>query len=226
MDSPPSSETPTSDGGDMKSGAQRLRLVETPAEPPSRDEASPSAPELDSDASRALDYVISRFDAFIRRSARRRGLQGSDVDEVVQELRLRMWKSLGTAELIRRAKASYIYRAAISASIDIIRRRRARKVDAVSIDDYVEMMPDPHRSADARLEGQEIAAAVHRAVSLLAESRRAVVRMYLAGYDREEIADLLGWTEAKTRNLLYRGLGDLRKTLESWGIHASKEQSQ
>jgi RNA polymerase sigma-70 factor (ECF subfamily) len=59
---------------------------------------------------------------------------------------------------------------------------------------------------------------VHRAVGLLSESRRAVVRMHLAGYERHEIADLLGWTEPKTRNLLYRGLSDLRQILESWGI--------
>jgi RNA polymerase sigma-70 factor (ECF subfamily) len=210
----------------MKSSAQRLRLVDEPVDAGRREEELDSGPELDGDASRALEHVISRFDAFIRRSARRRGLQGSDVDEVVQELRLRMWKSLGTAELIRRAKASYIYRTAISASIDIIRRRRARKADAASIDDCGEMMADPHRSAEAQLEGDEVSAAVHRAVSLLAESRRAVVRMYLAGYDREEISDLLGWTEAKTRNLLYRGLADLRKTLESWGIRGSGESTQ
>jgi RNA polymerase sigma-70 factor (ECF subfamily) len=42
--------------------------------------------------------------------------------------------------------------------------------------------------------------------------------MYLAGYSREEIADFLGWSEAKTRNLLYRGLADLRNRLTEWGI--------
>ena len=104
----------------------------------------------DNDASRALEHVVNRFDAFIRRSARRHGLDGADVDEVVQELRLRMWKSLGTAELIRRAKASYIYRAAISASIDIIRRRRARRFEATSLDDSIaERAADPRRRADA-----------------------------------------------------------------------------
>jgi RNA polymerase sigma-70 factor (ECF subfamily) len=62
---------------------------------------------------------------------------------------------------------------------------------------------------------------------MLAESRRAVVRMHLAGYERHEIGDLLGWTEAKTRNLLYRGLADLREILESWGIGpASAERSK
>jgi len=43
--------------------------------------------------------------------------------------------------------------------------------------------------------------------------------MHLAGYEREEIAALLGWTEAKTRNLLYRGLAELREVLTGRGIH-------
>lgn len=48
--------------------------------------------------------------------------------------------------------------------------------------------------------------------------------MYLAGYGREEIADLMGWTEAKTRNLLYRGLGDLRERLTQMGIGPEADQ--
>jgi DNA-directed RNA polymerase specialized sigma24 family protein len=42
--------------------------------------------------------------------------------------------------------------------------------------------------------------------------------MHLQGYPREEIAELMGWTEAKTRNLLYRGLADLRDRLTEQGI--------
>jgi len=205
----------------MTQNPQRLRLIDdTPLEgvagqrAPIGEETQP-----DGDASRALEHVVNRFDAFIRRSARRHGLEGPDVDDVVQELRLRMWKSLGTAELIRRAKASYIYRAAISASIDIIRRRRTRRFEAASIDDGVsERVTDPQSRADAALDEDELTNAVHRAIGLLAESRRAVVRMHLAGYERHEIAELLGWSEAKTRNLLYRGLADLREVLDSWGI--------
>ena len=30
-----------------------------------------------------------------------------------------------------------------------------------------------------------------------------------------EIAEIMGWTEAKARNLVYRGLGDLRARLSS-----------
>ena len=223
----------------MTPNVPHLRLVdEQRAARPDAEEApvpgassSPGEPESrvapDDDASRALEHVVSRFDAFIRRSARRHGLSGADVDEVVQELRLRMWRSLGTAELIRRAKASYIYRTAISASIDIIRRRRTRRFEAASDDSVAEIAPDTRRRADSRLDEHELADAVHRAIAMLAESRRAVVRMHLAGYERHEIADLLGWTEAKTRNLLYRGLADLREILESWGIGpASVERSK
>jgi RNA polymerase sigma factor (sigma-70 family) len=204
----------------MTTHPQRLRLID---ERPSGGERAGQGPheptQPDTDASRALENVVGRFDALIRRAARRHGLAGDEVDEAVQDLRLRIWKSLGTAELIRRANPSYVYRAAISAAIDIIRRRRARRFDAAAMGrDVTDDLPDPRQSTDGRLEASELSAAVHRAMALLAESRRAVVRMHLAGYDRDEIAELLGWSEAKTRNLLYRGLGDLRQILESWGI--------
>ena len=196
----------------------RLRVVDSRATP--RD-AETEATQPEPEASRALEHIVARFDAFIRRSAHRHGLTGSDADEVVQDLRVRMWKSLGTADMIRRAKASYIYRTAVSASLDIIRRRRARKAESVDLDETV---ADQRRRSDERLEGDDVAKAVHRALNMLVESRRAVVRMHLAGYDRFEIAELLGWTEPRTRNLLYRGLADLREILTSWGIGPERAQ--
>ena len=68
------------------------------------------------------------------------------------------------------------------------------------------------------LAATEMGRAVNAAVDTIPASRRPVVRMYLMGYPREEIAALMGWTEAKTRNLLYRGLADLRQALTARGI--------
>jgi RNA polymerase sigma-70 factor (ECF subfamily) len=68
------------------------------------------------------------------------------------------------------------------------------------------------------MEEAELQESIGRAVELLIPARRSVVKMYLSGYAREEIADLLGWTEPKTRNLLYRGLADLRDELTRMGI--------
>ena len=77
-----------------------------------------------------------------------------------------------------------------------------------------EPTPGPHEE----LEGSEVAAQVAQAIETIPASRRPVVRMYLTGHPREEIAELMGWTEGKTRNLLYRGLADLRERLTEMGV--------
>lgn len=173
----------------------------------------------DGEVSRALGDLIDRFDAFIRRTASRHGLTGAEIDDVVQDLRVRIWKAFGTSELIRRARAAYVYRAAVSASLDIVRRRRTIASQALSFDgDHAPRVEARGAGASERLDASDLSRAVHESLAMIQESRRAVVRMYLAGYDRFEIADLMGWTEAKARNLLYRGLEDLREVLRSRGI--------
>ena len=42
--------------------------------------------------------------------------------------------------------------------------------------------------------------------------------MHLAGHPREEIAQLLGWSEAKTPEPAYRGMDDLRERLKGLGV--------
>ena len=50
------------------------------------------------------------------------------------------------------------------------------------------------------------------------------MRLGLQGYDRFEIAHLKGWSVARTRNLLYRGLADLRALLTAQGISPVRAQ--
>lgn len=169
--------------------------------------------------SAALESVVRRFGGFMRRTAHRHALGEAEIEEVVQDTRIRLWKALGTAASIEGAPASYVCRTVTSAALDFIRRRRARREE--SLDDERRPLgdvPESRDGADAVLREDDARRAVVRALELLVESRRAVVRMYLAGYEREEIAELLGWSEAKTRNLLYRGLADMRGSLESWGF--------
>jgi RNA polymerase sigma factor (sigma-70 family) len=167
----------------------------------------------------ALDAVLARFAARVKYIGVQHGLQGSDVDDLVQEVRLRLWKALESGEKILSAPASYIHRTAVSGALDVLRRRRARRETPVRLSrpsGLAIMGESP--SADRRLEQVELQERVGQAVELLIPARRSVVKMYLAGYGREEIADLLGWSEPKTRNLLYRGLADLRETLTEMGI--------
>ena len=106
----------------------------------------------------------------------------------------------------------------MSATIDLLRRRRARGAErTVTLDDVEEPASDASDPARS-VEESELAALLAQAIEAITPSRRPVVRMHLAGYSREEVAALMGWSEAKTRNLLYRGLADLRERLAEIGI--------
>lgn len=166
-----------------------------------------------------LESLVERFSRMLLAVGRRRGLRGAELDELRQDVRIRLWRALESGERMESVRASYVYRTAMSAALDMIRRRRAGTTleladDAPADAEAVAVAPDGPAAVDAG----ELAARIEDAVGQLAEPRDVVVRLYLSGYAREEIADLLGWTEAKTRNLLYRGLADLRGLLSAAGI--------
>ena len=169
------------------------------------------------DTSAALELVVERFTGFIHQTAGRHGLSPDEQDSAVQEVRIRLWKALETSENIRSAPASYVYRTTVSAVMDFIRRRRARREEALETTP-IEPTARPSDETDARVRAVDVENAVERALGTLPDARQAVVRLHLAGYDRFEIADLLGWTEAKTRNHLYRSLELMRMHLKREGL--------
>lgn len=161
--------------------------------------------------SRALEALVRRSRTAVRGVGARHGLGEAEIDELFQDVRIRLWKARdGDSKGLVDLSPSYVYRTAVSAALDMIRRRR-REGAHKRLDD---MIPGSARvRPDHALEEDALARRLEGAILQLHARRRPVVRMYLAGYSREEIADLLGWTEAKTRNLLYRGLANLRGLL-------------
>ena len=170
----------------------------------------------------ALERVLEKFGGVVRRVCWRYRFSGSDVDELMQEVRIRLWHAHGAGEradeTLAAIPASYLHRTALSAAVDLLRRRRARRADVtVSFDDEPEVVtatPGP----DAAFAESELAQQVERAVQSIQPSRRPVVRMHLMGHSREEIARTLGWSDSKVRNLLYRGLADVRERLLAEGV--------
>ena len=170
-----------------------------------------------------IEALVSRFAVMVRSVGVRHGLPEGDLDEVLQEVRIRIWRADPGGEQIGQLGASYVYRTAVTAALDLLRRRRRHHSDHTDpVDQYVELLPARQRVC-REVEGVELSARIMDAVDALHPSRRVPVRMYLGGYDREEIAGLMGWTEAKTRNLLYRGLADLRQRLTAMGITPDAE---
>jgi len=169
--------------------------------------ADPHAP------SSALEALLLRYGNLVRWAGRSSHLDEADIDEVLQDVRVRLWRARPSEAKLAATPASYVYRTAMSAAVDLVRRRRGR-TEELADDKAI----DPRADAGAEVAAADAAALIHQAVDQLSGSRRPVVRMYLAGYDRHEIARLLGWSEAKARNLLYRGLEDLRAELQALGV--------
>ena len=78
-----------------------------------------------------LESLVMRFARFAGRIAHDRGLHQEDLDELLQELRVRFWRA--RKDGLRDLSAGYVRRAAISAALDIIRRRRVDR--NVSLED-------------------------------------------------------------------------------------------
>ena len=169
-------------------------------------------------ASAALDALIARCADKVRMVGRAHGLDPAAVDEVFQEVRIRVWTAIGSSERIAGLPASYVYQSAASAALDLVRRRQARRHDRTEPLEHAVDRGDVALQSSEQHEARELGDLIEAALADLAASRRGVVRMYLDGYGSGEIADLLGWTEAKARNLVYRGLADLRDALGRRGV--------
>jgi RNA polymerase sigma-70 factor (ECF subfamily) len=180
--------------------------------------------EDDQDARARFAALVEQYgrllhDAVVRACPTRLGVQA---DEVEQDARLRLWKALESEREIRDL-ASYIYRVAATATIDAIRRLKARRE---------EHLPDAEHADGPAGEGpQRVAAGGEQAVgrALLLEKvervlagldprRSQLVRLHVQGFTTAEMGRLTGSTEAAARNLLHRALKELRERLRDEGI--------
>lgn len=155
-----------------------------------------------------IEALVVEWAQVIRTAARRYGLSHADLDEVRQDVRLRLWHVL---ERIgdREVNASYGYRAASSAAIDLVRRHRNSRGSTGA--SGVEAIAGP--AGDETL----MATRLREALAVVPESRRAAVRLHLNGHSLADVARVLHWTPAQARNQVYRGLADLKRALQGAG---------
>jgi len=187
----------------------------------------PMAARTRSEIDERFERLMDRYAALLRsivaqHCPRDLGIEAIDIE---QEARVRLWRAL-TREKELTDPASYIYRVAVTTAIDAVRRVVARREDQlrteVSKDEertkVVNLPADPAHGPDAVTARRELMDRIAATVRSLAENRRRAVELHLQGLSLAEIAELLGWTEPKARNLVYRGLDELRDALRREGI--------
>jgi RNA polymerase sigma-70 factor (ECF subfamily) len=189
--------------------------------------AGPPENRIGSETESRFNSLLDTYGELLRRAIMRvcpkdLGLQFNDIE---QEARIRLWRAV-TSEREIRNPGSYIYRIAVSATINAIQQVKARREeqlspaeDAGAGPDWIESRAaDPGESPEALAVRSELIDKVEQALAGLQEKRRVAVGLYLKGMTTDEIAELMGWSEPKARNLAYRGLKELREAVRALGI--------
>jgi RNA polymerase sigma-70 factor (ECF subfamily) len=170
------------------------------------------------DKIKEFDAVINKFTRFINGNIQKFNLpkEGIDPDDVFQEIRIKIWNLLNDEKKIVNY-SSYIKKIVDSSVIDHIRKMRRERVL---------LLQQKHKTISEwkstykidPIDDKYLKKIVSESVESLLESRRKVVKLYLLNLTLEEIATLFCWSRDKTRNLLYRGLSDLKKSLKEKDI--------
>jgi len=170
------------------------------------------------DKIKEFDVIINKFTRFIKGHIQKFNLpkEGIDPDDVFQEVRIKIWKVLNDEKKIV-CYSSYIKKIVDSSVIDHIRKMR-RERGLILQQKYKTISEWKSAYETDNMYDKNLMEIVNDTVDSLLVSRRKVVKLYLLHLTIEEIATFFSWSRHKTRNLLYRGLSDLKKALKEKGI--------
>jgi RNA polymerase sigma-70 factor (ECF subfamily) len=171
---------------------------------PSHQASDPEVAELRRQLVRAVERICPRWLA-------------AEADDLVQTALLRVLEIRRKREGEAEFSAFYLRRAAHSAVVDEIRRRRRREEVPLEAEgeepSHPSVAPDPEQLS----ESGELGRAITECLGRMIRPRRLAVSLHLQGHRIREVGELMGWGLKKAENLIYRGLSDLRECLGGLG---------
>lgn len=173
----------------------------------------------------SVEETIERFSLLIRSAIRKTcpSIQQLDMDDIEQEVKIAVWKEIRKSEKEIRNLGSYIWRVAYTTTSKVMKRLSEQRRALIDPQDEAPDEQEKFKTSrmdlpEAQLQNKELEEIVRESVNSLIESRKQVVKLYLSGLTADEITRYFGWSDGKARNLLSRGLADLRKGLGEKGI--------
>lgn len=135
---------------------------------------------------------------------------GADVE---QRILTELWKRHGRREVMQHP-SSYLYRCAVRETVRALKQETRAAEDGLDRDPRGPRVEDPH----VRLERRELGQILRSEIRSLSPERARAVRFHLAGFEVKEIMKFEGWSYQKARNLIARGMDELRRRLRERGI--------
>jgi RNA polymerase sigma-70 factor (ECF subfamily) len=139
-----------------------------------------------------------------------------DAEDVLQTIFLRLTKNDPRARLTSHPQG-YLYRAAVNASLDLLRHRK--RANAVSLDDLDFDQSPKHAggSPEDDLADMELRELLRQAVAKLeGRASTAFALRYFEGYDNKQIAEILGTSQLVVGVTLHRARTRLRKEIGNY----------
>jgi RNA polymerase sigma-70 factor, ECF subfamily len=159
-----------------------------------------------------LESLFRRHHERVFRAAYR--ITGSivDAEDVLQTVFLRLSRRRGDVDL-EPNPASYLHRAAINASLDLMRQRG--RTQSIPIDDIAPGLAANHKLDPESLRAnRELRTVIRRAISRLGErSAEMFVLKYFEGYENKEIAEMMRTSPLVVGVLLHRARARVKKDL-------------
>lgn len=168
-------------------------------------------PEREDVAHAAAAALFDAHHERVYRVAKRITGRPEDAEDVLQTVFLRILRR-EEPPIRPDEAASYLHRAATNASLDLIRRRRAARAEAIGdADSFRDGAPSPELMS----EGEQVRARVREALAALPpRAAQMFVLKYFDGYGNREIARLLNTTWSTVAVTLHRTRARLQRELK------------
>lgn len=140
----------------------------------------------------------------------------SDAEDVLQTIFVRLTPNWSQRDLSPNPRA-YLYRAAINASLDLVRRRKRANSVSLDVVDFDQSAMLSVASPEDNQADTELRELVRQAVAKLeGRTAAAFALRYFEGYDNPQIAEVLGMSQMVVAVTLHRARTRLRKEIGSY----------
>jgi len=167
----------------------------------------------------AFEKLVERHQALVAGTVARMLSSNSDVEDIAQQVFVRVWKSAG--RYVPRAKfTTWLLKITRNLVFNEMRRAKRHPRVPVQIEPEAEEMPlkdEATATPDATLLQAELQSAIETAITLLPETQRmALVLRRYEELSYEEISDVLDLSVPAVKSLLFRARTELRERLRDY----------